>query len=97
MSILSRDLKMVKVLLITTGWFLWILENCIKYMSKNAYIQIALTGNSFFKSAWNAFTLILKHADNFGFGHTIGSVFMFFGCITISASVSGFAYLFMTL
>ena len=89
MGVLSREIKWVKVMLALTGWLLWLLENCIKYISKNAYIQIALTNNSFFKSAWNAFALIIKHAHRFGFTATIGGVFLGFGMLSIAGVISG--------
>jgi hypothetical protein len=38
MGMLSKEIKWVKVMLAITGWMLWLLENCIKYISKNAYI-----------------------------------------------------------
>lgn len=38
MSSLSKDIKIVKILLVVTGYVLWLLENFIKYMTKNAYI-----------------------------------------------------------
>lgn len=38
MSVMKRDSKVGKVMFTTTGWFLWLLEHCIKYFSKNAYI-----------------------------------------------------------
>lgn len=86
----------VKVMLCLTGYLLWMLENCIKYITKNAYIQVALTNNSFFKSAWHAFTLLLKNAHIFGLGNSIGFVYMLFGCIAIASLNSMFAYLLLT-
>lgn len=38
MGTLSKELKWVKVLLVMTGYVLWLLEHCVKYMTKNAYI-----------------------------------------------------------
>lgn len=38
MGMMSREIKWVKVMLALTGWMLWLLENCIKYITKNAYI-----------------------------------------------------------
>ena len=78
------------------GWMLWLLENCIKYISKNAYIQIALTNNSFFKSAWNAFALIIKNAHRFGFTASIGGIFLGFGVLSVAGIISGSVYVFMT-
>jgi len=96
MGVLSQEIKIVKILTVLTGYLLWLMENCVKYISKNAYIQIALTNESFFKSAWNAFALMIKNADKFGFGASIGSVFMLFGCLSIAALTSGGSYIFLT-
>lgn len=96
MGVMSREIKWVKVMLALTGYLLWLLENCIKYISKNAYIQIALTNNSFFKSAWNAFALIIKHAHRFGFTATIGGVFLGFGMLSVGGIISGSVYVFLT-
>lgn len=96
MGTLSKDIKWVKVVLAMTGYILWLLEHCVKYMTKNAYIQVALTNESFFKSAWNAFTLMIKHAHRFGFGNAIGTVYIFFGCVLISSATTAMAYLFLT-
>jgi choline transporter-like protein 2/4/5 len=96
MGMLNKELPVVKVILCATGYLLWCLENCIKYVTKNAYIQVALTNESFCKSAWNAFCLMLKNVDKFGFGNSIGFIFMFFGCLCICAICSGGSYLFLT-
>jgi len=72
------------------------MEKCVKYMTKNAYIQIALTNEGFCKSAWNAFTLMLKHAHRFGAGNSVGFIYNFFGVTCIAAGTSGCGYLFMT-
>merc|ERR1712146_519946 len=45
--------------------FLWFLEKCIKFLNKNAYIQIALLGKPFCTSARAAFWLILRNAARF--------------------------------
>lgn len=75
---------------------MWLLEKCIKYMTKNAYIQIALTNKSFCPAAWNAFTLMIKHAPRFGLGNSIGAIFMVLGCAIITAGSCTCSYLFLT-
>lgn len=96
MGTLSKEITWVKVLLCLTGYLLWLLENVIKYFTKNAYIQVALTNKSFFPSAWNAFTLMIKHAHRFGFGNAIGTVYMLFGCLLIASTTTFAAYVFMS-
>jgi len=88
--------KLVKALLCLTGYLLWIMEKCVKYMTKNAYIQIALTCDSFCKSAWNSFALMIKNAHRFGAGNSVGFVFNFFGIACIMTCTSGAGYLFLT-
>lgn len=67
-------------------------DRFIKFITKNAYIQVALTSDSFCTAAMNAFCLILKYAGEFGFTASVGGIFMFLGKMAISASVtfSGF-------
>lgn len=57
---------------------------------------MALTNESFFKSAWNAFTLVIKHAHRFGWGNAIGTAYVFFGCVLVSSATTACAYLFLT-
>ena len=96
MGRLSKEITWVKVTLALTGYILWLLENCVKYMTKNAYIQVALQNTWFFPSAWNAFCLVLKNAHRFGWGAAIGSIYNFFGCILILTCTSGCSYLALT-
>jgi len=86
----------LKFTLWATSYCLLCLEKCIKYISKNAYIQIALTNDSFLPAAINAFCLILKNAHRFGIANSIGGIFMFFGCFLLT-SISCFgSYMFLT-
>lgn len=85
-----------KAILWCVSFFLACLEKCVKYVSKNAYIQIALTGDHFMQAAINAFCLILKNAHRFGMANTIGSVLMIFGCILITALSCFITYVYLT-
>lgn len=80
-------------------WFLRILtcyvlcfERFIKFMNKNAYIQIALQGSSFCTACRDAFFLILRNASRFLAVGSIGAVFMFLGkwVITLGATYIGY-------
>jgi hypothetical protein len=96
MSAVAQTVPLVKILLCLTGYLLWMLENCIKYVSKNAYIQIALTSKSFCPAAVDSFCLILKNAHRFGFANTIGFIYMLFGCTFITATTCFGTYIFLT-
>ena len=75
----------MKILLCATSYLLDCLERFIKFITKNAYIQIALTGKNFCASAWNAFILILKNALRFGTANSIGFIFSVLGVAFIGA------------
>ena len=88
--------KIVKALLCMTRYLLYIMEKCVKFMTKNAYIQVALTNENFCVSAWQAFALIVKNAHRYGWGSSIGAALNWFGICSIAA-VNGFGvYLFLT-
>lgn len=87
---------LVKCILCYTSYCLWLLEKCIKFITQNAYIQVALTNNNFCTSAWSAFCLILKNVARFGWLNSIGFVLNWFGVCSVSA-VNGFgAYIVLT-
>jgi hypothetical protein len=54
-------------------------ERFIKFLNKNAYIQIALTGKSFCYAAKDAFWLIIRNPGKFGLVATLGGIFILIG------------------
>ena len=79
-----------------TSYCLYLLEKCIKFITMNAYIQVALTNKNFCQSAINAFCLILKNVARFGWLNSIGFVLNWFGVCSVAA-VNGFgAYIVLT-
>lgn len=71
---------------------LWCFERCIKFLNKNAYIQIALVGKNFCISAYNAFQLWLKNLARFGIFAVLGTMIHLIGFMFIMAAtcVSGY-------
>ena len=61
--------------------------NCIEkicdYMNESALCYMAVTGDSFFTSAWNGFLLNLKHGFKFLFANMMAKVFIFIGKLAI--------------
>jgi len=55
----------------------------IKYVNKNAYCQVALTGENFCTAAINGFLLILKHSMTFTFTAGLGGIFNLLGKLTV--------------
>jgi len=68
-------------------------EKCIKFLNKNAYIQIALTGKNFCLAAKDAFFLILHNPVRFGVVSSIGGIFIFFGKIAIASGSTLIGYI----
>jgi choline transporter-like protein 2/4/5 len=89
----NPDNKCIKCCLCLTGYCLYCVEKCIKFITKNAYIQVALSNGYFCKSAWRAFALILSNAGRFGATATIGSIYQFFGTMAIGSMTGFSAYL----
>lgn len=84
----NKDNPAIKALLCLTSYLLDCLERFVKFITKNAYIQIALTGKNFCASAWNGFLLVLKNVLRFGTAGTIGLIFNVLG-VAFIACVNG--------
>lgn len=65
---------------------LWCFEKCIKYLNKNAYIQVAVKGTNFCTSAQNAFFLILRNAIRFGVLALLGPLVYFIGVLFMAGT-----------
>jgi hypothetical protein len=92
----NKDNPVIKFLLCCTSYLLDCLERCVKFITKNAYIQIALTSKNFCASAWNAFLLIIKNAMRFGAVGSVGGIFMILGRLFIICLTVVICYLQMT-
>ena len=68
---------------------LWCLDQYVKFITKNAFIQIALTNKSFCPAAIASFFLIIRFAGRFGSAAIIGWIIMILGKGTIMG-VSGY-------
>lgn len=71
-------------------------ERFIKFLDKNAYIQIALMGDNFCISAKNAFTLILENAVRLAALGAIGDIFKILGKIFITSVSAYLGFLLIT-
>jgi len=70
------------------AYCLWCFEKCIKFLNKNAYIQVALMSTPFCESAKNAFFLILRNAARFGVMGSLGTVIRFIGKAFVIATTA---------
>eukprot|EP00521_Asterionellopsis_glacialis_P008273 CAMPEP_0195282694 /NCGR_PEP_ID=MMETSP0707-20130614/1480_1 /TAXON_ID=33640 /ORGANISM="Asterionellopsis glacialis, Strain CCMP134" /LENGTH=664 /DNA_ID=CAMNT_0040341715 /DNA_START=376 /DNA_END=2370 /DNA_ORIENTATION=- len=74
----------------------WCFENCIQFINKNAYIQTAIFGTSFCKSAREAFTLILRNAFRVGTISYVSGAILLVGKFFISSIVTAIGYIAMS-
>ena len=89
---MAKNSKVVEWLLRVVTCYVLCFERFIKFLNKNAYIQVALNSVSFCAAARDAFFLILRNAARFLAVGSIGAVFMFLGkwVITLGATYTGY-------
>ncbi|CAK0872854.1 unnamed protein product [Prorocentrum cordatum] len=77
------------------AYCLWCFEKSVKFLNKNAYIQIALLATNFCVSAKNAFWLIARNAVRFGVLGSLGFIVHLIGkyLIMTATAVLGFLIL----
>ena len=71
-------------------------ERFVKFINKNAYIQIALTGENFCTSCKQAFSCIMSNLARVVLISTIGGVFRVFGKMFIILGSLGLCYIILT-
>ena len=84
-----------KCLICCLRCFIWCLDCCVKFITKNAYIQIALTNKNFCSAAWLTFCLIVRNAARFSIITSIGAILIFVGKALIIIFSGWIAYLIM--
>ena len=82
--------KLTKCLLSCASCCLKCIGECILYLTKNAYIQIAIRSDCFCCAAREAFRLILRNVTKFSLIGAFGGVFTFFGKLLVG-TVTAFA------
>ncbi|CAJ1431281.1 unnamed protein product, partial [Effrenium voratum] len=88
--------RVLQLTLRICGCIIWCFEKCVKFLNKNAYIQIALMGTNFCTSAKKAFFLILRNAFRFGTVALLGAVIHAIGFLFIIAASVALGYLILT-
>ena len=87
-KMLGKNNPLTKFIVCCTRYIISCLDRCIKFITKNAYIQVVLRNKSFCPGAWTAFLLILKNAGRFAVLTSIGGIFQILGRLLIlSATV----------
>merc|ERR1719405_411517 len=73
-------------------YVIYCFEKCVKFLNKNAYIQIAILGKSFCSSAKAAFWLILRNAATISICAMIAPFVKKFGVLFIMVFTTYFGY-----
>lgn len=85
-SVGNKENTLYKAVSCCIRCMLWCLDKYVKFITKNAYIQIALHSESFCTSAWNAFCLMIRNAGRFSSATVVGWIMMVLGKGTIMGS-----------
>ena len=88
--------KLMKCLFWTTKYLIDCINRVIKFITKHAYIQMALTSSNFCMSAWKAFVMILSNAGRFAVATILGWIFIFIGKVAIISSTVIVGYIIIT-
>lgn len=89
---LQKNYCIVRILMKVVHCLLWCFEKSIKFITKNAYIYVAMRGYSFCKAARNAFSIFLHNMAQFGVTTVIASTFIFIGKVTVTCASAMTAY-----
>ncbi|XP_071476563.1 choline transporter-like protein 1, partial [Diadema antillarum] len=67
--------------------FLWLFEKVLRYLNRNAYIEIAIYGYGFCKAAQKAFSLLVSNALRVAAINSVGNFLLLLGKATVTACV----------
>lgn len=85
----TRTNKCMEIVWMVLRCCIWCVDYCVRFITKNAYIQVAVKGTNFCSSAKSAFFLIIRNAGSFGITLGLANILMFVGKAFIMA-LSGF-------
>ena len=80
----NKSNAIVKCIVFCTSYLVCCLDRTLLFISKKAFIQIAITGQSFCEASWNSFALTIKNSKKYRSMNSIGFVFNFLGVAFIS-------------
>jgi len=78
----TSDNVVVKCLICCVRCFIDALERMVEYLNIDALSFMAISGDSFCKSAWLGFLIDIKHLFDFWLARAMGILFLFFGLLT---------------
>lgn len=91
----DMDNKVGQAILCCFQCCLWCFEKIMKFLNKNAYIQTAIFGTPFCRSAREAFSLIVRNAGKVASISYVSTLVLFVGKIFISAVTTAAGYVYI--
>merc|ERR1711937_917055 len=82
--------KLLSLIFKCLAYAVYCVEKCVKFLNKNAYIQIALLGKKFCPAAKDAFWLIFRNAGRIAAAGLISPIIHTFGMMTVTATTTFF-------
>lgn len=87
----TSDNIVVKCLICCVKCFIDALERMVEYLNIDALTFMAISGDSFCKSAWLGFLIDVKHLFDFWLARAMGLLFLFYGLLAnVAVSVGCF-------
>jgi hypothetical protein len=87
--------KLLKIAFKAIACCLWCFEKVVKFITRNAYIFIAINGKSFCSSAKHAFMTILRNLFLVGFVNLVSVVLIVLGKIIITVTCTVLVYMYI--
>lgn len=84
---LQQSNRVVKVAFLAVRCCLWCFEKCLKFLSRNAYIVIAMQGKSFCAASVEAFKILLRNIARVAVVNSISFFLLFLVKVTITLTV----------
>jgi len=81
---LQKSNILIKIFMKVVQCCMWCLEKVVKYVSKNAYILVAMRGKSFCASTFNAFGIIFSNLSQVGLLAATTNILLLLVRVTIS-------------
>lgn len=76
---MNKENPVFKAIICCIRCVLYCLDKYVKFITKNAYIQIALMNSNFCKAAWDSFFLIIRQAGRFTSTTVVAWIIMLLG------------------
>lgn len=87
--------KLAMMIFCIIDCYLWCIEKCMKFINKNAYIQIAIFGCSFCTAAKKAFFLILRNIARIAAVAMVSSFVLLIGKLAVPIAATFICYVWL--